>query len=57
MYVMVKSNGHPRKCWIAQVNSLKKELNFQDKALKVKLVKEALAKWEREKFEMALQLK
>ena len=39
------------------VNSLKKELNLQDKILEIKLIKEALDKRECEEFEMALQHK
>ena len=50
----VKSKGHLRKCWLAQVNSLTKELNLQDKALEVKLVKEVLAKRKCDEFETAL---
>ena len=46
-----------QKCWYAHVNSLKKELNLQDKVLKTKLIKEALDKRECEEFEMALQHK
>ena len=53
----VKTRGRPRKCWVARVNSLKKELNLQDKILELKQVKEALVKRECEKFEMALQHK
>ena len=53
----VKSRGRPRKCWLSHVNSLKKELNLQDKVLEIKLIKEALDKRECEKFEMALQHK
>ena len=37
--------------------SLKKELNLQDKALELKLIKEALDKRECEEFEMVLQHK
>ena len=40
----VKSKGHSRKSWLAQVNSLKKELDLQHKALNIKIIKEALAK-------------
>ena len=40
----VKCKGRPRKSWIAQVNSLKKELDLQDKVLNAKIIKEALAK-------------
>ena len=47
----------PQKCWLAHVNSLKKELNLQDKILEIKLIKEALDKRECEEFEMALQHK
>ena len=39
-----KSEGHPRKCWLAHVNSLRKEFNLQDKMLEIKLIKEALDK-------------
>ena len=38
----VKSKGRPRKCWLARVNSLRKELDLQDKILEKKLIKEAL---------------
>ena len=31
----VKNEGRPRKCWLAHVNSLKKELNLQDKILEI----------------------
>ena len=53
----VKGKGHPRKCWLAHVNYLKKELNLQEKILEIKLIKEALDKRECEEFEMALQPK
>ena len=36
------------------VNSLRKELNLQDKILEIKLIKEALERRECEEFEMAL---
>ena len=39
------------------VYSLKKELNLQDKVLKIKLIKEALNKRECEEFETSLQYK
>ena len=38
----VKSKGRPRKCWLAHVNSLRKELNLQGKIWQIKLIKEAL---------------
>ena len=38
----VKSEGCLGKCWFAQVNSLKKGLNIQDKVLEVKIFKEAI---------------
>ena len=53
----VKTKGRPRKCWLAHINSLKKELNLQDKVLEIKQVKEALVKRECEEFEMALKHK
>ena len=53
----VKCKGHPRKTWLAQVDSLKRELDLQDKALNIKIMKEALAKRECEEFEMCLQHK
>ena len=53
----VKCKGRPRKCWLAHVNSLKKELNLQDEVLESKLIKEALDKRDVEEFEMALQYK
>ena len=53
----VKSKGRPRKCWLAHVNSLKKELDLQDKILKIKPIKEALERRECEEFEMALRHK
>ena len=31
----VKSKGHLKECWLAHVNSLKKELNLQDKMLEI----------------------
>ena len=49
----VKSKGCPQKCWLAYVNSLKKELNLQDKVLELKLIEEALDKKACEEFEMA----
>ena len=52
----VKSKGRHQKCWPAHVNSLKKELNLQDKALKSKLIKEALDKTELEEFEMVYNI-
>ena len=45
------------KCWLANVNSLTKELNLQDKILRIKLIKEALDEHECEEFEMAIQHK
>ena len=36
----VNSKGHPPKCWLTHVNSLKKELNLQDEVLQSKLIKE-----------------
>ena len=53
----VKSKGRPRKCWLAHVNSLRKELNLQDKILDIKLIKEAIDKRECEEFQMDLQHK
>ena len=51
----VKSKDHPRKCWLTQVNSLKKELiprkNVGNKT------KEALDEIEHQEFEVALQHK
>ena len=38
----VKSKGRPRKCWLAHVNSLRKELDLQDKILERKLIKKPL---------------
>ena len=52
-----KTKGRPKKCWLAQVQSLRKELNLPDKALEVKQIKEALYKRECEEFEIALQHK
>ena len=52
-----KSKGRPRKCWLAHVNSLSKELDLQDKILEIKLIKEALDRRECEEFEMALRHK
>ena len=40
----VKRKGCSRKNWLAQVNSLKKELNTQDKTLNIKAIKETLTK-------------
>ena len=37
----VKTRGCLRKCWLAHVNFLKKELNLQDKTLEIKLILEA----------------
>ena len=42
----VKSKGRPRKCWLAHVNSLRKELNLHDKILEIKLIKDALERRE-----------
>ena len=53
----VKSKGRPRKCWLAHVNPLRKELDLQDKILERKLIKEALDRRECEEFEMALRHK
>ena len=50
----LKSKGHPRKCWLAIVNTLRKELNLQDKILEIKLIKEALERKECEELEMDL---
>ena len=54
---MVRSKGRPKKCWLVQVNSLKKEFNLQDKVLDVQLFKKALDKREREEYEIALKHK
>ena len=40
----MKCKGHPRISWAAQVESLKKELDLQDKVLDVKIMKEGLEK-------------
>ena len=53
----VKSKGLPQKCWLTNVNSLKKELNFQDEVLELKLIKETLDTKECEEIEEALQHK
>ena len=52
-----KSKGRPRKCWLAHVNSLRKELDLQDKILERKLIKEALDRRVCEEFELALRHK
>ena len=48
----VKCKGCPRKSWLAQVDSLKKELDL--KVLDIKLFKKALDEGECEEFEIAL---
>ena len=53
----VKSKGRPRKCWLAHVNSWRKELNIQDKTLEIKLIKEVCDERACGEFEMALQHK
>ena len=53
----MKCRGHPRKSWVVQVDSLKKELDLQDEALNVKLIRKALNRRECEEFEVALQHK
>ena len=52
----VKSKGHHRNSCLAQVTSLKKGLDFQDKAFNVKIIK-GLAKRECDEFEICLQHK
>ena len=52
-----KCKGCPRKSWIAQGDSLRKELNLQDKVLSVNQIKRALDQRECEEFEVALQHK
>ena len=42
---------------VAQVDSLKKELDLQDKVLDVRIIKEALIKREYDEFQMAMQHK
>ena len=53
----VKSKGWSRKSWLAQVNSLKKELDIQIKTLNLKIIKEVLTKRECEEFEMCIEHK
>ena len=59
----VKSKCHPRERWLAQENSLRKELhvhvNLPDKVLEVhvKLIKQAQDKRQHEEFVMVLQNK
>ena len=53
----MKCRGHPKKSWVAQVGSLKKELDLQDKALNVKLLRKALDRREHEEFKVVLQHK
>ena len=43
------------KSWVARVDSLKKELDLQDKVFCVKQFEKAIDKRECEEFEMALQ--
>ena len=50
----VKCRGHPRKSWLAQVDSLVKDLDLQDKNLAVKIIKEAIDKRECGQFGTAL---
>ena len=52
-----KCKGRPRKSWIPPVNSLKKEVDLQDKVLSVKQIKNGLDQRECEEFEVALQHK
>ena len=35
----VKYKGHPKRSWLAQVDSLRKQLNLQDKVLDIELIK------------------
>ena len=53
----MKCKGRPRKSWVAQVESLKEELDIQDEALIVKVMRKALDRREHEEFEVALQQK
>ena len=53
----MKSEGCPRKCWLAQVHSLKKELFVQDEGLETKINKGGIDKRECEEIEIALQHK
>ena len=50
----MKSKRCPTKCWLAHVNSLKKDKILE---IHVKLIKEAHDKRECEKFKMTLQHK
>ena len=47
----------PRKSWIMQVDSLRKELDLQDTVLDVELIRKAIDKRECEDFEVYLQQK
>ena len=51
----MKCKCHPTNSLVAQVDSLMKELDLQDKVLVEKLIRRALAKTECQEFEMALQ--
>ena len=65
MYLIIHINAHThilkitasRKCWLAHVNYLRKELDLQVFILERKLIKEALDRRECEEFEMALRHK
>ena len=52
-----KCRGHPTNPWVAQVDTLKKELDLQDKVLDVKGCRKPLDKRQWEEFELALQCK
>ena len=53
----VKCRGYPRKFWLAQVDSLMKDLDLQNKDLAVKLINQAINKRDCGQFETALQHK
>ena len=53
----VKCRDRRRKSWLAQVDSLVKHLDLQDKELTVKIIREAIDKRECRQFETALQHK
>ena len=53
----VKCKGRPRESWLAQVDSLKKEVDLCDKVLDIKLIKKALDKRECEELKMTLEHK
>ena len=53
----VKCRGHPKKSWVARIESLKKELELQNKVLHVKQIHNVIESKQFKEFEMGLKHK